>query len=183
MKPDQPLTLEQTLEALHQASEDSLLLDEVLAMKSEQIDAELAKAGVDVAALDVRLAAREAEIRTLQDQPEPAKSSLMASIRAASRKVIALFLAIGVALGAAGSYAVELITAATRVPLPPLTAFTAPPPSPAAELRTKGFEACGRGHWQECLDDFDKAKTADPSGDAALDVQNARATASRGLGR
>lgn len=174
MKPNEPLTLEQTLEAVHQASEDSDLLDEVLAMSSEEVDQQLQKAGVDLVALDARMAAREAEIRIAQDRPAP--------VGAFSKKLAALLLAIGTFLGGIGTYVVETLTA-TAPALGPAVAFSAPPPSAAEQLRSRAFDACGRTHWQECLDDLDKAKAQDPDGDVQADVENARAMARAGLHR
>jgi hypothetical protein len=185
MKTQKPLTLDQTLDALHQAAEDSDFLDEVLSMSKEEVDKDLQKAGIDLKALDARMATREAEIRLAQDGPAPevSKSRTAAPVSGFSKKLAALFVAIGTFLGGIGTYAVELWTASTTVApvIGPAIAFSAAPT--AEELRTKGFEACGRGHWQECLDDLDLAKAQNPDGDAQPEVQNARTLAQRQLHR
>jgi hypothetical protein len=170
MKTQKPLTLEQTLDALHQSAEDSAALDEVLAMKSEEVDAELAKAGVDIDALDARLAVREAEIRRAH--------APVAKRRMVSARLAASLVAAATAIGGIGGSLVEGLLTASRLPLP---TYSAPPPTAAAELRSKGFEACGRGRFRDCLDDFNKAKALDPDGDADVEVQSARAAAESAL--
>ncbi len=66
-----------------------------------------------------------------------------------------------------------VVTTAGTAPIETRTG-SAPPLSRAADLRKEAFEACGRGHWQECIARFDEARTLDPAGDAAADVVDAR---------
>ena len=173
MKPNKPKTLEETLAAVHEAAEDSNILDEVLAMKSEQVDAELAKAGIDVDALDQRLAAREAEVRKSQED-EPPRSGL----RMVSQRLAALVATGTLFVGGAGGYTVEALNVASRMAQTTLHAA-----APRPELRDKAFQACGRGHWRECLDELDRAKVVDPDGDAEPEVQQARVRAEQALHR
>jgi len=63
----------------------------------------------------------------------------------------------------------------------PTVAPTATPAERASELRKQAFEACGRGHWNECLARLDEAKTLDPAGESDPEVQAARRRAMSGL--
>jgi len=55
------------------------------------------------------------------------------------------------------------------------------PSSPASILRSKAFDACRAGRWQECLASFDEAKAIDLAGDEDAEVQAERAKAVRAL--
>ncbi|MDP8998689.1 MAG: hypothetical protein M3O46_01105, partial [Myxococcota bacterium] len=50
-----------------------------------------------------------------------------------------------------------------------------------ADLRGKSLQACDDGRWVECLFGLDRARHADPAGDAAPRVQLARREAAAGL--
>jgi hypothetical protein len=179
MKTQKPLTLDQTVEALHTAAEESDFLDDVLSMSKEEAQKDLQKAGVDLDALDARMAAREAEIRLAQDGPAPETSkSVVAIVRGFSKKLAALILAIGIFVGSLGTWVVETFTAAAPV-VGPAIAFA--PQPPAEEYRNKAFNECGRGQWQQCLNDFDRAQDLDPIGDKQQEVQDARTRAKNAL--
>lgn len=51
----------------------------------------------------------------------------------------------------------------------------------AADERKRALAACDALQWQPCLDGLDRAKTLDPAGDAAENVQNARKLAEDAL--
>jgi DNA-directed RNA polymerase specialized sigma24 family protein len=60
------------------------------------------------------------------------------------------------------------------------------PPAPvpddrAKEIRRLALERCRAEEWQKCIDELDRAKAIDPTGDRAQEVQEARAAAGRAL--
>ena len=167
------LTLEETIQAARRQGEIDEIIQKTLAMSDEEIERELASDGVDVAALDARLAARGAALF--------AKNSAAATATEKKRSVRSK-VAMGFGAGAltTGSVLAALaqagaITIQTGVATQSTGATAGPTiePSPA-ELRKAAFEACGRGHWKECLNRFDEAKSYDPAGDADPEVQAAR---------
>jgi hypothetical protein len=63
------------------------------------------------------------------------------------------------------------------------TEVTQSPREWAEKRRAEGLAACDRREWTLCLQRLDQAKEADPEGDLAQRVQDARAAADRGLRR
>jgi hypothetical protein len=160
-----PLTLEETLEAIKEQHEDYEDVKAVLAMSSEELDKKLVEQGFDLATLDARAEAREAEIRREQDSP---------ARKPWSKKLIALFTAFCTLVGVAATHAIDVLWLAG--PALPTVAFTAPP-----ELRHEAFEACGKMQWASCIAKLDEAARTDPEGDKDPEVQRARAFAKKQL--
>jgi hypothetical protein len=65
---------------------------------------------------------------------------------------------------------------------PPELVGSAPPEVPAAEraaaIRREARSACDAHRWAACLEQLDDARTLDPAGDEAADIQALRLTAS-----
>jgi hypothetical protein len=159
-----PLTLEETIEAIKEEHEDFEDVKAVLAMSSAELDQKLEEQGFDLATLDARAEAREAEIRREQDAP---------ARKPWSKRIIALFAAFCTFVAAAATHAIDVLWLAPAVPT---IAFTAPP-----ELRREAFEACGKMQWKSCVDKLDEAARADPEGDKEPEVQRTRAFAKKQL--
>jgi hypothetical protein len=158
------LTLEETLEAIKEQHEDYEDVKAVLAMSSEELDKKLEAQGFDVAKLDARMEAREAEIRRELDKP---------ARKPWSKRLIALVAAFFTLLSAAVTHAVDVFWLAPAVSS---VAFTAPP-----KLRDEAFEACGKMQWATCIVKLDEAARTDPEGDKQPEVQRARAFAKKQL--
>jgi hypothetical protein len=165
MTEKKPLTLEETLEAIKEEHEDFEDVKAVLAMSSVELDRKLEEQGFDLATLDARAEAREAEIRREQEQP---------THKPWSKKIIALLAAFCTFVSVAVTHAIDVLWLAG--PAVPTIAFTAPP-----ELRREAFEACGKMQWQSCVDKLDEAARTDPEGDKSPDVQRTRAFAKKQL--
>jgi len=161
------LTLEETIDAARQQGAIDEVVQKARAMSDEQIERELVADGVDVTALDARLAARaKALFETRRSLPTGARKKIAAGFGAGVA-------ATGAVLAALAQTGVVSVTAGA----PTLASTTSSPPTElehANELRKAAFEACGRGRWQECIARFDEAKALDPRGDADAEVQGAR---------
>jgi hypothetical protein len=165
---DEKLTLEETLEAVQTEHQDFEDVKAILAMSSQELDKALEEKGFDVAGLEARMAAREAEIRREQDRAR--RWGWLVRFRA----LITAFLMI---LAAAGTHLVDVWRmAAPAVSNLPLPAFAAPP-----DVRAEAFTECGKMQWQSCLQKLDEAAKVDPDGDKDPEVQKLRAFARRQL--
>jgi hypothetical protein len=164
-----PLTLEQTLEAIKEEHEDLEDVKAVLAMSSVELDRKLEEQGFDLATVDARAEAREAEIRREQDRP--ARWGWLTRFKA-------LITAFWMVLAAAATHAVDVWRMAEPTVTSTVTAFTH---ASAPELRAEAFEACGKMQWQSCLEKLDAAARTDPEGDTSPEVQRARAFAKKQL--
>jgi hypothetical protein len=165
-------TAEEAWDALEQMSVDDEV-DRVLSLSDEELDAELARGGVDpdkVRARGEALAARMAtsdvqrpeNVVRLENTKRPDKGRAPASLRV---RWVA-WLAAAAVSGSAATFAVVNAN-------PGLVAHPPPPPD-AARLREDGLTACDRHDWARCLELLDQAKELDPEGDRSPHIQDAR---------
>jgi hypothetical protein len=140
---------------------------EVDAMTDEQIAQSLEAEGYTQAKIDAAFSKQQKMLdELLADEKHQRRRDAMSYVA-------------GVATAAAVAVVVHTATTPSGPTVPTGTTATRPPPSAAEELRTEAFEACGRGHFEECVRKLDDAKKLDPVGDSAADVQSARAMASK----
>jgi hypothetical protein len=136
-------------------------IERVLAMTPEERRAELAAAGIDIKELHAQADALRAK---------PLRP------RAPRWRTAALLAAAAVAVAGIGGAIHALVGGTIRQP--PAAGFH---DAAAATVREQGLAACGDHRWQECLDDLDRARDLDPAGDAAPQVQQARALARQAM--
>ena len=190
-----------------QAREDEAFeapMRELAAMSDAQLDEHLRGLGLDPAqlereALTLFVEAAPAEAAgalpsAVQAVPQQAgKSSFAGETRRRRPLAVAAWLAAGAAAATAGG---ALLYSLTR-PAPEQPAPPAPSPSPSeapstlpeptpvamtpADERKIAAAALDQGRPDECLRLLDRAKQADPAGDAAPDVQALRDRAKRAL--
>jgi hypothetical protein len=189
-------TPEETLKAIEDADVDDEIA-RVLAMSEADRQAELRAAGYDIDeihaeadALHARLFGSAAETKEKPGYLAAPAAAKLPAVRQPRPRAL-FFLA--AALSAVVSVAVSIPTAvvvARHVAAPaestaiPTPAASQPPPRlevDVAELRRKSFEACDDGRWVECLYGLDRARHADPAGDAEPRVLLARREAEAGL--
>jgi len=176
------LTLEETIQAARRQGEIDEIIQKTLAMSDDEIARELEADGVDVSELDERLAARGKELFAVpgeqsEDPPQAGRQPEGHSGAARRRNVPRTAIAFGAGVGTTAAVLAALAGAGviTTTGTAPLETTGNPPPlTPARKLRSEAFEACGRGHWQQCIDRFNEARTLDPAGDTDPDVVDAR---------
>jgi hypothetical protein len=153
------LTLAETLEAARLQGEIDEVVKETLAKSDAEIEAEVRADGLSEA-MEERL--RERGLELLARTAPKRKDHRFAK---------------GVGVGALGmgslAAALEVAGVIGRAAAP-LATVAASPTEHAAELRRQAFEACGRGHWDECVAKFDEAKKLDEPGDADPEIAAAR---------
>jgi hypothetical protein len=201
-------TPEEILKSIEESAVDDEI-EHVLSMSDEERRAELRAAGYDIDEIHAEADAFHERLLgspAKTDAKPPQKPVAALPIRAdrATRNNPAapsvrplprprtLFL-LAAALSAAMSVAVSIPTAlvvAQHVAAPAASPVVAPPAAsqnelvPAtdvADLRRKSLEACEDARWVECLYGLDRARHADPAGDADPLVLLARREAAAGL--
>jgi hypothetical protein len=165
MKPTQ----EEVLGRIFEQVELDKFNQEVDAMTDEQIAQSLEAEGYTQAKIDAAFSKQQKMLDDLLDEEKR------------RRRRAAISYAAGVATATAVAVVVHATTTPSGPTIPTGTTASRPPPSVAEELRTQAFEACGRGHFEECMRKLDDAKKLDPDGDDAADVQSARTLASKAL--
>ncbi|HEX3344979.1 MAG TPA: hypothetical protein VHS09_10420, partial [Polyangiaceae bacterium] len=168
----------------------------LLEMSDEELDADLAEAGV--APGD---AARVVEAALAKAAAGAAAGKKVVSLsearekRATRRRPTWLLLvaaAVGVAVVGGGATVVAVYAPSPSSTSPVPTVPTAPPgPSPeqlaeehrakAEELRATASTECGGFHWRPCMRELESAKELDPGGDGARATQRLRNKADRGI--
>lgn len=138
-------------------------MEAVLAMTPEERRKELQEAGFDL---------EKVHARTDALIMEPAPPAKVVALRP-SRKRLAIALSTVTALAAGIGLIVQMST--------PELAFRAPPDDPPAvraeALRRGARDACGAANWQLCLDRLNRARSLDPAGDQAPEIQSLRRNA------
>jgi hypothetical protein len=165
MKP----TPQEVLGRIFEQVELDTINQEVDAMTDEQIAQSLEADGYTQATIDAAFAKQQ---KMLDDMLADEKRQ---------RRRDAITYTAGLATAAAVALVVRTATTPPGPTIPTGSTAARPPLSEVEELRAQAFEACGRGHWDECLRKLDDAKKLDPRGDAVPDVERARETASKAL--
>jgi|SRR5579859_6163628 len=170
-------TPEQIVKELEEQARDDAAVEKLASMTGPELEGEIADAGFDVAEekaaaqafrqkLDQSAAARRAELAP-KAAPEPERAPHL------RRRPWA-----GIAAGAAAAAGAIGIYAAAVGP----SGVSGGEPE-AATLRRDGLAACAAHEWEPCLQKLDRARTLDPPGDLAADVQQARRAADDALHR
>jgi hypothetical protein len=165
-------------------------VEEAAAMPEAERDAELAKAGYDQARLDGAIEAalkaaglpsltEGAPAATAQEGKPPAAKVVDLGAARARRQAATRWTPLLAAAAAAvviGTGGEETLT--RWRPIPVAYPTYVPPPTAhevADRVRAQALGLCKRRYYGECLDLLDQARDADPAGDAAPEVQAARA--------
>jgi hypothetical protein len=181
-----------------EALERMALKDEgarVAKMSDAELDDALAARGVDAKAARERGAALAAKLLAAKGPPGQVVSLAQEQQeqprrhrRAAWIPLVAAAAAIA-AIGAGGAAYVALRTP-EPAPTTPVPSIEPAPPQPPPEvlakqeadgLRIRATSECAVGHWNNCVNDLDRAAQRDPGGDAARAVRRLRAKADRGI--
>jgi len=180
-------TAKELWDALEQAG-DEAELEEALALTPEERRRELVEAGYDLdkihASADaffaanpsVAAAATEALARSpappAPRAPAPAAVVVAGPPRRRMRPAVVVPIALVLAAGVALAIRAALPTPVLIAPPPDDT-----PAGRAAAMRADARRACEARRWQTCLDDLDQARSLDPAGDEAPEVQALRRAA------
>jgi len=169
--------------ALDEATLDAEL-DAESELTPEEREQALIKAGYDIDELHAEADAFFASLPAPASAPAPASVPAPAPTPApapapvplpAPKRTRSVVLPLGLALAA--GVALTLYFASLPAPV-----GSAPPDAPAAEraaaFRREAREACDAHRWAACLDKLDDARSLDPAGDKAPDIQALRRTAS-----
>jgi hypothetical protein len=177
------LTATETMRALESMSDDDEAereVERVLAMPAEQLDRELAGAGVDPAAARARGAAvgREAARLAAEGQRKP------------RRRQFSTTMSLVLAAALAAVFTWTLGPAIARWVHPRVIGPDNPSPEwlaqeyarvKAMDLRTAARLDCAASRWASCLKNLDDARALDAPGDADPAVQADRRAATEGL--
>jgi hypothetical protein len=178
---------------LDEAGEDAI--EAVLALTPEQVEAELAGAGLDVAEERGKaerfledLAAGGQTAAQAVEAVEPRLPLPLAARRRRPRTALVL-LAAATAAAAAGGLAYSALHRSPAPPAPSPQPSPSPVPVPpavpdlvaASDLRQKAAAACEAQRWDDCLADLDRARALDPAGDDAPPVKSLRDQALTGI--
>jgi hypothetical protein len=177
------LTATDTMRSLKSLSDEDAAereAERILAMPAEQVDAELAEAGIDPAASRARGEAigREAARRAAEGQRKPRRrqfSSTTSLVLAAA--LAALF------TWTAGPTIARWVHPRDITPDPPSPEWLAQQHAraQALALRAAAREDCAASRWASCLKNLDAARALDAPGDAAPAVQANRRAATEAL--
>jgi hypothetical protein len=180
------LTPTETLRAILDQARVYDIEEETASMTDEARERDLASAGVDVDAARKKLDAIRARLAPkLEVTPKPAAPpGKVVDIRtrpkwAPSRAFVGFsaFVAFAACMGLFMDATGLIVIRPT--PHPTATGTGAPPNAEAEELRSRAYRACAGGHYKECIELFDRAKTLDSTGDQDVDVVSARDNALR----
>lgn len=178
---------------LDEAGDDAI--EAVLALTPEQVEAELAGAGFDVAEERAKaerfledLAAGGQTAAQAVEAVAPGPPAPLAARRRRPRTALVL-LAAATTAAAAGGLVYSVLHPHPNPPAPSPEPSPSPVPAPtavpdlvaASDLRQKAFAACEARRWSDCLADLDRARALDPAGDDAPDVRSTREKALRAL--
>jgi hypothetical protein len=195
MSDDKPELKEKAVARMLREARADEIDEETAAMTDEEQQAFLADAGVTEEDRRASLAAQRKRFEKARasaaaqgkEHAQPVKNAAGARVIPFLRRHPELFAgasAAAVALLGVGlnvSFLASGLMVWNGGAVPVDTAGAGPQEPDAPRLRSAAFEQCGRTHWQNCIDLFDKAKRLDPRGDEYPEVQNARATATRAL--
>jgi hypothetical protein len=175
------LSATETMRALESLSDDDAAereAERILAMPAEQVDAELAEAGIDPAASRARGEAigREAARRASEGRRKLRRrqfSSTTSLVLAAA--LAALF------TWTAGPTIARWVRLREITPDHPSPEWLAQEHARALALRTAAREDCAASRWASCLKNLDAARALDAAGDAEPAVQADRRAATEAL--
>jgi tetratricopeptide (TPR) repeat protein len=186
--PNKPVTPEQALANLRADVELDRIAERVDAMTDEEIDAELAKKGIDPAEM---LEKDRAMIERLAPAAKPASN--VRDIRSTRRWPIVVAVAATLSVAAAAVLVIGRTgnLPAAFLPEPPLTTTAAtgtptgdtthPAVSDPQYARFLAYQYFAEGRYAECLNELEKAKKLDPIGDTDETVQSVRHRATDAL--
>ena len=163
-------------------------IERVLALSDEDLDKELADAGLDPEKVRARgqalgeqlaRAGASAPAPALAPAPAPAPGAAVVPLRPRRRATLRVLTALAATLCVLAL--VVGVLPRMRNLLGPENVGDGRKPPPADALRQPAFAACDAQRWAECLRLLDEARTIDPNGDQAPQVKEYRLKAETGL--